>query len=604
MATVTHPARETWDLSRIYESEERFERAREGLEAALPRIDRWRGRLGEGAATLAAALDEITDAYREFYRLRSYASMLSDLDTRVAAHQGMRQRVDFLGNRISTRFSFVRPEILALDPATVERFLDEEPKLACHAFFLRDLVRQRAHVLSPPEERILAEAGLVLGSAPALYGILNDAELPRPEVELHDGARVRLEPVEFHRHRASQHRGDRQTVFPAYFGAYRAFRDTLGQNVYSVAKAHLFRARTRGYPSCVAAALDRDNVPVDVYRNLIRQVRERLPLLHRYLALRARALGLERIEYPDLYCPLIEAPPTSYGGDEARRLITESLAPLGESYVRELERAFEDRWIDWHPCPGKRSGAYANGWAYDVHPFVLLNFTGNFESVSTLAHEMGHAMHSWFSNRTQPFATADYSIFVAEVASTLNETLLARRMIEIAPSDTDRLYLVASHVDSLRGTLFRQAMFAEFELEIHERTERGEALTGERLDEIYLGLLRDYHGHGAGVANVADEYAIEWASIPHFYYDFYVYQYATGVTAATALAEGLVRDGDAAVRRYHEFLNAGGSDYPLELLRRAGVDLESSEPYDATFDALEGLLDRLESLMPPDAPRR
>jgi oligoendopeptidase F len=604
LTTETQPLEETWNISDIFNDDESFERARAALVAAAPELDRWRGRLAESAATLADALEKIAGAYQDYYRLRCYASLCSDRDTRVVAYQAMRQGVELLGTELSSRLAFVRPEILSTEPETLESFIRQEPRLESHAFFLRDLIRQRAHVLGHSEERILAEAGLITQSAPALFNVLNNVELPRSAVELHNGEEVRLTPVEFHRQRVTQHRGDRLKLFPAFFGAYGDFNDTLGQNLYALVKSHLFPARVRGYDSCLAAAVDRNNVPVAVYHNLIEQVRGRLPLLHRYLKLRAKALGLTRLEYPDMYCPLVEAPPRSYEPAEARELLTDSLAPLGSEYVEDLRAAYDGRWIDWHPAPGKRSGAYATGWAYDVHPYVLLNYTNNYEGVSTLAHEMGHAMHSSYSNRTQPFATADYSIFVAEVASTLNESLLATHMIDRAESDQERLYLLASHLDGLRGTLFRQTMFAEFELAIHERAERGEVLTGESLNAIYLDLLRAYHGHEQGVMQISDEYAVEWAAVPHFYYDFYVYQYSTGVVAATALATAQLEGSPEESRRYVEFLGAGGSDYPLALLRRAGVDLETRQPYDLAFAAMECHLDRMEALLEAAVSRR
>jgi len=601
----THVADETWNLRDIYDDDEGFDRAGRALEAGLPALDRWRGRLGRSAAELADALEEITQACKTLAALRCYASLRSDRDTRVAALRADRQRVEMLGTDLSSRLSFLRPEILAIAPEVLDRFLREEPRLAPHAFFLRDLDRQRAHVLSPAEERIMAQSGLTTQSAPALYGVLNDAELPRSVVRLHDGTRVRMAPVAFHRHRSSPRRADRLRVFRAFFRSYRRLNETLGLNLYAATKAHLFRARARGYDSCLAAALDRDNVPVAVYRNLLRQVRAHLPLLHRYLRLRARALGLARLEYPDLYCPLVQAPAMRYSTGQARDLVTRSLAPLGPEYVAALGQAFATRWIDWHAAPGKRSGAYASGWAYDAHPYVLLNYTENYEGLSTLAHEMGHALHSHFSNRAQPFATADYPIFVAEVASTLNESLLAAHMIDGARSDVERLSLLASHVDGLRGTLFRQTMFAEFELQIHERAERGEALTGETLNALYLEVLRVYHGHDERVMRIAADHAVEWAAIPHFYYDFYVYQYATGVVAATALAERIRAAAPDAARRYLDFLRAGGSDYALELLRRAGVDLETAEPYETAFAALERSLDRIEELLDAtSSPRR
>ena len=596
MDPATIPTEETWGLEAMFESPEAFRQAKAKLERSLPELDAWRGVVGQSAESLADALDRATEAYRELAALQCYSSCRSDRDTRVAANQALRQGVELLGTRLSERVSYLRPEILALAPEWVERCIATEPRLAPHAFFLRDLMRQREHVLGPAEERILSHAGLVTRSAGSLYNVLNNAELPRPEVVLEDGRSVRLTPVNFHVHRASRHRADRLRVFPSYFSAYRAFQDTLGQNLGNALKAHLFRARSRGYPTCLSAALDPGNIPVAVYHNLIRQVRERLPLLHRYLRLRARALGLERLEYPDLYCPIGTRPAPVFGPDEARRLVVESLAPLGPRYVDALAGAFEARWIDWHPLPGKRSGAYATGAAYDAHPFVLLNFSGDLESVSTLAHEMGHAMHSHYSNAAQPFATASYPIFVAEVASTLNEALLMRHLIDRAADDDARVHLLGVHLDAFRGTLFRQALFAEFELAIHERVEQGEMPTGESLGEGYLALLRDYYGHDSGVMDVAEDYAVEWAAVPHFYFDFYVFQYATGITAATALAEDVISD-RAATERYLAFLRSGGSDHALALLRGAGVDLESARPYETAFGAFERGVERLAELL-------
>jgi oligoendopeptidase F len=590
---ATVPTEETWDLDELFADDRAFERARAELEALLPSLESARGRLGESAARLADALAEITDAYRRFGLLRSYASLKADLDTRDGERQALRQSIGLLATDLSGRLAWLRPELLSLEPETLESFITEEPRLAEHAFFLRDLMRQRDHVLSPPEERILAETSLLTRAASSLYTVLHNVDLPRPEVTLSGGEKVTLTPVAFSRHRATTVREDRLKLFPAYFGSYSAFRNTLGQNLYAAVKNHMFRSRVRGYRSSLAASLDGDNVPEEVYRNLIRQVRAHLPVMDRYFVLRARALGLERLEYPDLYCPLNNTPPRDCTTKEAWERMRESLAPLGEEYRAALDLSLDRRWIDWHPVVGKRAGAYASGMAYDLHPFVLLNYTGNYESVSTLAHEMGHAMHSHFSNRTQPFATADYSIFVAEVASTLNEALLAAREIEQAPTPEEQRTLLGNYLDGIRGTLFRQAMFAEFELEIHERAERGEVLTGERLDQLYLDLLRDYHGHDRGVVRVADEYAIEWAAVPHFYYDFYVYQYATGIVAATALAAAISSDEPGAAERYLEFLRSGGSAYPLELLRRAGVDLEAAAPYDAAFDALDRQLEAL-----------
>jgi oligoendopeptidase F len=597
LKTDTAAIDDTWDLTELFADDDAFEAARAGLEQSVPTLERFKGRLASSAASLAEALDEINETYKSFALLRCYASLKADADTRDSTYEAMRQGTQLLATAISGRIAWLRPEILEMEPSTIEAFIEQDERLRVHAFFLRDLVRQRAHVLSRAEERLMAETGLITGVPHSLYNTLHNADLPRPEITLSDGEVVKLTPVAFQQHRTSSNRDDRARLFPAYFGAYADFDDTLGQNLYGSVKTHLFRSRVRGYESCLAAALDGDNVPTTVYRNLILQVRKQLPLLHRYLSLRAKALGLPQQEYIDQYCPLGGASKQRFAPRQARRLVLDALAPLGEGYAGVLASAFESRWIDWHPSPGKRSGAYATGWAYDLHPYVLLNYTHDLESVSTLAHEMGHALHSHFSNRAQPYATADYSIFVAEVASTLNESLLAGRLLDDAADTDERLFVLGSHLDTVRGTLFRQTMFAEYELEIHARAERGEVLTGPLLSEIYLRLLRDFMGHDEGVMRVDDTFAVEWAAVPHFYYGFYVYQYATGIVAATALAEALRQERPGAAGRYLEFLRSGGSDYPLELLRRAGVDLESAEPYDLTFAAMARHLDRLEQLL-------
>jgi len=599
METAAFPLSETWSLGDLFGDPQEVARAEKALEERIPGLAHFAGRLGDSASGLADALDAILEAHQALSLLRTYVGLRADLDTRVATAQGARERVDLLAVEFSSATSYLRPEILALPPETVASYLALEPRLAPHAFFLRDIERRRHHVLGPGEERLLSASSMLGSTPPAVFELLNNAELPRPEVTLGGGEHVRLTPVAFQAQRIRPVREDRQIIFPAYFGAYETFRETLGCNLFGTVKSHLFRARARGYPSCVAAALDADAVPVSVYRTLIEQVRARLPVLHRYFGLRARALGLESLHYSDLHCPLGAHAPSAYDTARARQIVTRSLAPLGTRYAAALSRAFDERWIDWHPAPGKRAGAYANGWAYAVHPYVLLNFTRDFESVSTLTHELGHALHSHFSNRAQPYATADYSIFVAEVASTLNETLLQEHVQAAAQDADERRFLLGTFLDGVRATLFRQVMFAEFELGIHERVERGEALTGEELSASYLTLLREYHGHDRGVVQVDDAYAIEWATVPHFHYDFYVYQYATGIVAAMALAERILREGLPAAELYLEFLAAGGSDYPLALLRRSGVDLEREEPYALALAAVDRRLDLLDESLGP-----
>jgi oligoendopeptidase F len=595
--SLTPVAEETWRLEDIFPSDEAFWHEKRRLDAGLPSLGRFAGLLGSSAGALAEALEAIFTESKALARLHAYASMKSDGDLRVAPYQGMRQEVEIAHTELSRATSYLRPEILALEDGVVEAFLASETRLAPFTPFLKNLVRQKAHVLSPAEEKLLSEAGLVLGGSSQIFGVLHNAEMPRATIDLASGGPITLTPAVFSLVRTSPVRADREAASRAYFGGYRAFEGTYGSNVFECLKTHVFRARVRRYDSCLDGALDGDNIPVRVYTNLIEQVRRHLPSMHRYFRLRARALGLQTLTYFDLHCPLVSGSKRDYGVDSAKRLVLAAMEPLGPRYTEVLRESFERRWIDWHPATGKRSGAYATGAAYDVHPYMLLNFNGDFDSVSTLAHEAGHAMHSHFSNRAQPYPCADYSIFVAEVASTFNEALLIEHLFASARDREEKIFLLGHWLDGLRATLFRQTFFAEFELEIHRRAERGEALTGEALSRLYLELLRLYQGHDAGACVVEEPFAIEWACVPHFYYDFYVYQYATGIVAANSLANDVLNGSEGAPERFARFLASGGSDYPLELLRSAGVDLESPAPYDATFRAMDRKLDALEALL-------
>jgi oligoendopeptidase F len=597
------PETETWDLSPIYASEEAFRDEQDRFRESLEAIDSYRGRLGDGAKACLEALEAIWERKRVLSRLHAWAHMRSDEDTRVPSRQRLRQEIELVGTEFGRCISWLRPELLSLPEGRIDAYLVDEPGLAPFGHFLRDLVRQRPHVLDPAEERIVAEAALLLGGPPHVFGVFHNAEMPRPEIEVPGGEPATLTPSEFGRLRVSTDRLFRERLFPSFFRAYTPFRETLAANLFDCLKSHVFHARVRRYGSTLEAALAPDNVPESVYRNLIARVRENLPLLHRYFRIRARALGLEDLGYHDLHCPILAGPGRKYSAADASRLVLESMGVLSQEYVSELRRAFADRWFDWHPAPGKRSGAYASGAAYDVHPYVLLNFNGDYDAVSTLAHEAGHAMHSHYSNRRQPYASSDYSIFVAEVASTFNEALLNEHLLRRATDDAERGFLLANWLDGLRATLFRQTFFAEFELSIHEAAERGEAPTGEWLCSRYLDLLRDYQGHYTGHCRVDDVYGIEWACVPHFYYNFYVYQYATGIVAANSLADDVLKERPRASERYLAFLGSGGSDDPLPLLREAGVDLESKVPYTKTFETMDERLSDLEKILglsPPD----
>lgn len=592
-----------WNLAELYPTPEAFDRARQALAGQLGELEQGRGRLGSSGAELAAVLERTFGFAKELARISSYAGMRSDEDTRQAEPLAARQEVQQLAVEFAARTAWIAPEILALPAGRMAELVEAEPRLAPYRFFLQDLERQRPHTLSPNEEKLLAQAG-TLGRAPYnLYGILANADLPFPEVKLSSGEVVRLDQAGYARYRSLPERADRALVFEEFWKVFTRFERTFGVTLDAQVNADVFRARARRYPSALAASLAANNVPEAVYRTLIAEAQGMLPLLHRAFRLRSRLLGIDQLRYHDIYPPLVQELKLPFPIERGKELVLEAVRPLGEEYAAVVARGFASRWMDVFPRPGKRSGAYSNGSAYDVHPYVLMNYNDDYESVSTLAHEWGHAMHSYLANAAQPYPTADYSIFIAEVASTFNEALLLDRMLRQAKGDDERLYYLGSYLEGLRGTFFRQTMFAEFELAIHEAVERGEALTGSRLSAMYVDLLRRYHGHEEGVVRIDDAYAVEWAYIPHFYYNFYVYQYATSLAASALLAQQVLAGEAGARERYLGLLSAGGSRYPHELLVEAGVDLTSPAPYRALALRMTWVLDEIETILAKRASR-
>ncbi len=594
------PEKYRWNLSDLYPSVEAWKAAREDLRRRIAAFDRHRGHLGDSAEALRTALDDMFGVDRDLSRLYVYASSLSDEDTRAAPPRELRQAAELLAVDFAAATAFVRPEILALDPARVRGFLAQEKRLGDYRFFLEEVLRWKPHTLSAGEERVAAEAGNLAGAGRAIRGLLADADLPWPSVKLSAGEEVRLDQAAYTLHRASPVRADRDKVFAAFFGAVKGFERTMGAALYATAKSHLFDVKVHRFGSSLEAALFPGNIPPAVYRQLVADVRRNLPTLHRYLALRKRMLGVETLRYQDLYAPLVPSVRMRFAPDEARQIVLQAFAPLGKEYVAALRKGFESRWTDYLPSTGKRSGAYSTG-AYGIHPYQLLNFNGLYDDLSTLAHESGHSMHTFLADSTQPYPTHDYPIFVAEVASTLNENLLLRYMLSKAKDDDARLSLLGDHLESLRTTLFRQTQFADFELAFHEMAEKGETLTGENLSKLYLDLVRTYYGHAKGVCQVDDLLGVEWAYVPHFHYDFYVYQYATSMVASTSIARAILdeaRRGKTAARdAYLGMLRAGGSKYPIDLLRGAGVDMTTSAPFDAAMAEMNGTMDEMEKIL-------
>ncbi len=594
------PERYKWKLGELYASDAAWAEAKAAYAKKIPEFARHRGKLAGSARALGDALSEMGKLQNELERLTVYASSRSDEDTREPRTRAMKSEAERLGVEAGAAFSWVRPEILAMPAEQVRRALGEEPRLRDWAFYLDDVLRWKPHTLSSDEERIVARTGDLAGAGSDVHGVLTNADLPYPTVKLSTGESIRLDQAGYQRARTAPARADREKVFQAFFGALKQYERTLGTALYAQVRAHLFEKEVRHFGSALESSLFRDNVPVAVYHQLVKDVNANLPTLHRYLKLRQRMLALPDLRYEDLYTPIVKSVDRRYDIDQAMAMTLDAVKPLGDAYVTKLRQGFEAGWTDFLPTTGKRSGAYSTG-VYGVHPYQLLNYNGQWDDVSTLAHEAGHSMHTLLSYEKQPYPTSEYAIFVAEVASTLNENLLFSRALAVARDDAERLSLLGNRLESLRTTLFRQTMFAEFELAVHELAEKGEALTGERMSELYLGLVRKYYGHEQGICKVATLYGDEWTFIPHFFYDFYVYQYATSLVASTSIAKAIREDeaqGRTTARdRYLAMLGAGGSRYPVDLLREAGVDMTTSAPFAAAMEDMNRTMDEMEAIL-------
>jgi len=587
-----------WNLADVYPSQEAWKAQKEKATGEIASLGAFRGKLGSSAATLADALELSSRLDKELSRLYVYASLLSDEDTRISNAQGMQQEMQQIYANFGAQASYIEPEVLKIGSAAIEKSIGSEPRLAPYAFYLRDIARRAAHTLSDSEEKILADASPMAGSANNIYTILANADFPYPTITVADGGKVKVDQAGYSELRTSPNRADRQAAMSAFFGALGGFSRTLGMTMHSNVQKSRFYAKSRNYSTDLEAALNGPNIPVSVYMRLVDGVNRHLPTFHRYLKLRKRMMGLtDDLHYYDLYAPLVASVDLRYTPEEAQEHVIGATAPLGKDYTDVLRRGFKDRWIDWHPTEGKVSGAYSNGGAYDVHPYMLLNYLGQYNDVSTLAHELGHTMQSYYSNKTQPYVTAGYPTFVAEVASTFNEALLIDYMLKRIKDTPTRLSILGNYLEGIKATVFRQTQFAEFELKMHEMGERGEPITGDALAKLYLEITRKYYGHDQKIAIVDDYIAHEWSFVPHFYRDFYVFQYATSFTAAEALSAKVLAGDQAATKRYLTFLAAGGSKYPIDLLKDAGVDMTTDEPLDLTIKRMNEVMDEMERLL-------
>lgn len=603
-ASAAAPAgAQRWDLGHLYPTPAAWDAAYAALRERAARLPDLQQQFGTDAASMLSALDAISNAQRTLGRLYVYAWLKADEDTRDALGQERKQQAQALNALIEEKASWVTPAIQRLGADRVRGFLAAEPRLRSRFDMqIEEALRHAPHTLSVESEALLAAGGIVLAQPGTIYQQLADAELPRPTVTLSDGRTVTLTQDVYEVERRAASRADRKAVFDAFFGGWKRYEGTVGAMLAAQIQGDVYAARARKFGGTMEAALFSSNMPPAVYRTLVEQARAGLPTLHRYLKLRQRVLGVEGpLAYYDAYPPLVPEATKGAGGPKydlatSQAVTLRALAPLGDEYLGLLRRGFAAPWTDSHPRPGKASGAYVFGWAYDVHPYVLLNHTDDFQSLSTLAHEWGHAVHTLLSNGSQPFEKAGYSTFIAESASIGNEMLLSDHLVATAATRADRMRFVAEALESIRTTFFRQTMFAEFQLAVNEEVERGKPLSGQRISELYCGIARAYYGQAQGVMTVDPAYCNEWMYIGHFYRGYYVWQYATSIAGAAEFAAAIAREGAPARDRFIRLLKAGGSDHPYPLYKAAGIDLARPEPYRALMARMNRLIDEFERL--------
>ncbi|WP_270812467.1 oligoendopeptidase F [Exiguobacterium sp. CinTr1] len=588
------PVEETWNLETIYSNDEAWESDFQALKEKVPELIGFKGRLGESAETLYEALQLRDDLSRQLHKLYTYAHMRYDEDTANSHYQALNDRAGSLASQVSAQLAFMTPELLSIDENQIEAFMEQNESLRVYRHAFDELALERPHVLTEAEEAILAQAGDVLGQSSSTFGMLNNADLKFPKVKNEKGEEVELTHGRYITFLESADRSVREGAFKAMYGTYAQYLNTFASTLSGSVKKDNFYATVRKFESARQSALHHNAIPESVYDGLVEAVNERLDLLHRYVALRKRALGLDELHMYDLYTPLVKDVEMKVSYEEAKQWMVDGLAPLGEEYVQIVKDGLESRWVDVRETRGKRGGAYSSG-AYDTQPFILMNWQDNVNNLFTLAHEFGHSVHSHYTRTSQPYPYGDYSIFVAEVASTTNEALLNDHLLKTRTAKEERLYLLNNQLETFRGTLFRQTMFAEFEHMIHQAAQEGVSLTPEYLNETYLELNKRYFGDEIVID---EEISYEWARIPHFYYNYYVYQYATGISASAALSQQIMEEGEPAVRRYIDnFLKAGSSDYSIEVLKAAGVDMTTKEPVLKALDQFEAVLDEMESLL-------
>jgi oligoendopeptidase F len=588
-----------WDLSDLYKSPEAWTAEHDKLQDEAAKLEDFKGTLGKSSADMLKALSAYADVRKESARLSVYASLKGDENVKIGANQERQQSAQALETLISAKTAWLAPEILSIGADKVRAFEKEQPELEKRfGFYLDNTLRAAPHTLGVEAEGVMAEAGNVLAQPNAIYSQLANGELPFPTVTLSDGSKVVLDQAAYTEYRQSQNRADRKLVFDNFWHTFKDFQGTMGASLTAQVLGEVFEAKVRHFPNSLAAATFADNMPEAVYRTLVAEANKGLPVLYRYLQMRKKALGItDELQYYDAYPPIFNLKnPPKFSVADSKRIALDVTSAYGPEYTTLLKKGFSGRWMNLFPHEGKANGAYMNGAAYDVHPYLLFNNHDDYESLSTFVHEWGHAVHTLLTTANQPFEKSDYSTFIAETASIGNEMLLNDYMVKHAKTKAEKLYYLGQGLELIRTTFFRQTMFAEFQLALHEEVEKGGTLSGERMTDIYCGLLKKYYGDAQGVMKINPDYCIEWAFIPHFYYGFYVYQYATSMAGAAEFTNAIEHEGKPARDRFINMLKAGGSDYPYELYKKAGLDMATPAPYEALLARMTHIMDQIDEL--------
>lgn len=588
------PGEFKWKVEDIYPNLEEWQKDKVLLLKMIPKIKTLAKNWTSSAGKMADLLNLLDEIEKKENKLYIYSNLLADTDMGNSKFQAMKGEMQTIDVNLGSMLTFIDPDILKVGKQKIQEYLAADTRLNVYEFKFDSVLRMEKHILPQDKAEIVTRTGMFSGVPGKASGMLNNLDMPTPEVTLSTGEKIQLNIAAYSRCRSSAKREDRRKVMRTFWNNHAGFRHTHAVLLDAEIKKHFFYARVHQYKNCLDASLYPDNIHPDVYHTLIQTVKQNLEPFHRYLRLKAHLLNLDKLDYDDIYASSVPEVDKIYTIEEARNITLEALKPLGKDYTNALSKGFDGCWMDIYPNKGKRSGAYSNGSFYDGHPFVLMNFNGKFDQISTLAHEFGHAMHSWLSNRSQPFPLSHYPIFLAEIASTFNETLLVQYLLKTETDDLMKLYILDQYLENFRGTLFRQTLFADFELAMHRAVEKGKTLTPNWLDKKYLELTRLYYGHLKGIVKVDKYIENEWSGIPHFYYNFYVYQYSTGIVAATALADMVLNGGKIEQNHYLNFLKSGGTKYPLDTLKDAGVDLTTIRPFEVAISRFNKIIEEME----------